>query len=153
MKKILFLIILGVLLGGCSLAENAEDLYKKEQPLQADIILPESFAAGEDVPIRAVLTQNGKKMADADYVHFEIWKRDGTVHYPMEEAADKGEGVYQLAKKFEQDGVYTIKVHASSAGSLIMPQKRFVVGELTEAELEELMKEGEAPSGSHEGHH
>nr|WP_276541817.1 FixH family protein [Bacillus infantis] len=128
-------------------------MYKKEQPLQADIILPESFAAGEDVPIRAVLTQNGKKMADADYVHFEIWKRDGTVHYPMEEAADKGEGVYQLAKKFEQDGVYTIKVHASSAGSLIMPQKRFVVGELTEAELEELMKEGEAPSGSHEGHH
>lgn len=144
---------MGVLLGGCSLDENTEELYKTEQPLHANIILPESFSAGEEVPIRAVLTQNGKKVADADYVHFEIWKRDGTVHYPMEEAADAGEGVYQLVKKFEQDGIYTIKVHASSAGSLIMPQKRFVVGELTEAELEELMKEGEAPSGSHEGHH
>lgn len=144
---------MGVLLGGCSLDENTEELYKTEQPLHADIILPESFSAGEEVPIRAVLTQNGKKVADADYVHFEIWKQDGTVHYPMEEAADAGEGVYQLVKKFEQDGIYIIKVHASSAGSLIMPQKRFVVGELTEAELEELMKEGEAPSGSHEGHH
>jgi hypothetical protein len=144
---------MGVLLGGCSLDENTEELYKIEQPLQAEIILPDSFAAGEDVQVRAVLTQNGKKVAGADYVHFEIWKRDGTVHFAMEEAADEGEGVYQLAKKFEQDGVYTIKVHASSAGSLIMPQKRFVVGELTEAELEELMKEGEAPSGSHEGHH
>ncbi len=153
MKKILFLIILGVLLGGCSLAENTEDLYKKERPLQAEIILPDSFAADEDVPIRAVLTQNGEKVAGADYVHFEIWKRDGSVHYPMEEADDEEEGVYQLTKKFEQDGVYIIKVHASSAGSLIMPQKQFVVGELTEAELEELMKEGEAPSGSHEGHH
>ncbi len=153
MKRVLFLIVMGVLLGGCSLDENTEELYKIEQPLQAEIILPDSFAAGEDVQVRAVLTQNGKKVAGADYVHFEIWKRDGTVHFAMEEAADEGEGVYQLAKKFEQDGVYTIKVHASSAGSLIMPQKRFVVGELTEAELEELMKEGEAPSGSHEGHH
>jgi YtkA-like len=152
-KRVLFLIVMGVLLGGCSLDENTEELYKIEQPLQAEIILPDSFAAGEDVQVRAVLTQNGKKVAGADYVHFEIWKRDGTVHFAMEEAADEGEGVYQLAKKFEQDGVYTIKVHASSAGSLIMPQKRFVVGELTEAELEELMKEGEAPSGSHEGHH
>jgi hypothetical protein len=152
-KKILFLIVLGVLLGGCSLAENTEDLYEKEEPLEADIILPESFAAGEDVTIQAVLTQDGKKVPGADFVHFEIWKRDGTVHYPMEEAEDEGEGVYQLTRKFKADGVYTIKVHASSAGSLIMPQKRFVVGELTEAELEELMKEGEAPSGSHEGHH
>jgi hypothetical protein len=152
-KRILFLIVMGLLLGGCSLDENTEELYKIEQPLQVEVILPDSFAAGEDVPIRAVITQNGKKVADADYVHFEIWKRDGTVHYPMEEATDEGEGVYQLTKKFEQDGVYTIKVHASSAGSLIMPQKRFVVGELTEAELEELMKEGEAPSGGHEGHH
>ncbi|MGD6854283.1 FixH family protein [Bacillus infantis] len=153
MKKILFLIILGVLLGGCSLAENTEDLFKTEWPLQAEIILPDSFAAGEDVPIRAVLTQNGEKVAGADYVHFEIWKRDGSVHFPMEEADDEEEGVYQLTKKFEKDGVYIIKVHASSAGSLIMPQKQFVVGELTEAELEQLMKEGEAPSGSHEGHH
>ncbi|WP_306009973.1 FixH family protein [Bacillus sp. MMSF_3328] len=153
MKRVLFLIVMGVLLGGCSLDDNAEELYKIEQPLQAEIMLPDSFAAGEDVPIRAVLTQNGEKVAGADYVHFEIWKRDGSVHFPMEEAADEGEGVYQLTKKFEQDGVYIIKVHASSAGSLIMPQKQFVVGELTEAELEELMKEGEAPSGSHEGHH
>jgi len=71
----------------------------------------------------------------------------------MEPAENVGNGMYSLSKEFESDGLYYVKVHASSNGSIIMPQKQFIVGKLSKSELEFLQKGKQKQSGNHEHHH
>ncbi|RIW34751.1 hypothetical protein D3H55_08870 [Bacillus salacetis] len=155
MKKtplLISLMLVGFLLNACSLRDDAAELYHLEQPLKAEINIPSEFSASEEESIEAVLTQNGKKVENPDFVHFEIWKQDGSLHYPMEEAEVLGNGIYRVSKEFNQDGLYFVKVHASSEDSLIIPQKQFIVGELTESELE-FLQEGTRPDTPAEEHH
>ena len=151
--NILLLLIICLLLSACSLKEDVTDLYKKEKPLEAEIIIPETFSNNQQETIKAVLTQDGKKVEGADFVHFEIWKQDGTLHYDMEQAEEVGNGTYTLSKEFDSNGLYYIKVHASNDGSIIMPQQQFIVGELSKNELEFLQKGLPRNDGSHEHHH
>ncbi|KON86573.1 hypothetical protein AF332_06890 [Sporosarcina globispora] len=156
MKKnicISLIIIFGLLLSACSLEQDAANLYKKEIPLEVEIVIPESFVDNKQETIKAFLTQGGKKVEDADFVHFEIWKQDGSVHYKMEQAENIGNGTYSLSKEFDRDGLYYIKVHASNDGSIIMPQKQFIVGELSKSELEFLQKGLQKQNVNHEHHH
>lgn len=142
-----------LLLSACSLEPDAADLYKKEKPLESEIVIPESFSANKQETIKAVLTQDGKKVEDADFVHFEIWKQDGTVKYNMEEAVKEDNGTYSISKDFNSDGLYYIKLHASNDGSIIMPQKQFIVGELSKSELEFLQQGLPKQTETHEHHH
>lgn len=151
-KKYIFMVLLLSLLSACSLDENAAELYKQETPLKLEIQTPDNFTAGEQETIRATLTQDGKPAVHADFVHFEIWKQDGTVRYGMEEAADEGGGVYSISKDFDKDGLYFVKVHAQQDDSLIMPQKQFIVGELSKSDVE-FLQEGTGRQEARQGHH
>ncbi|MDQ0243260.1 hypothetical protein J2S09_000796 [Bacillus fengqiuensis] len=156
MKKyswIFFIFTSSLLLSSCSLKQDAANLYKQETPLESEIIIPTSFSANKQETVKVILTQGGKKVEDPDYVHFKIWKQDGSVKYPMEQAEEVGNGMYRLSKDFSSEGLYYIKVHASSDGSIIMPQKQFVVGKLSEKELEFLQKGLQKQEESHEHHH
>ncbi|PLT30545.1 FixH family protein [Peribacillus deserti] len=151
--QLLFVLILSLFLNACSLKEDAADLYQKQSPLEADIIIPKIFSSNTQENIKVVLTQDGKKVEGADYVHFEIWKQDGSLHYNMEQAKEVGNGMYALSKDFNSNGLYYIKVHASNNGSMIMPQKQFVVGELTETEIKYLKQDLPKNDAVPEHHH
>ncbi|MDP1420117.1 FixH family protein [Peribacillus simplex] len=157
MKKnicISLIFIFSLLLSACSLEQDVANLYKKEKPLESEIVIPESFSENKQETIKVVLTQDGKKVEGADYVHFEIWKQDGSLNYNMEKAEEDGNGTYSLSKEFDSEGLYYIKIHASNDGSIIMPQKQFIVGELSKSELEFLQKGLEKnDESSHEHHH
>jgi hypothetical protein len=148
-----FIFIFSILLSACSLEKDVTDLYKEETPLEAEIIIPASFSANTQETIKAVLSQGGKMVENADFVHFEIWKQDGSLRYSMEQAEEERNGTYTLSKNFDSDGLYYIKVHASNDGSIIMPQKQFIVGKLSESELEFLQKGIQKQAESHEHHH
>ncbi|MCK1992194.1 FixH family protein [Peribacillus muralis] len=156
MKKnicIFLIFIFSILLCACSLEKDVTALYGEETPLEAEIIIPASFSANTQETIKAVLTQGGNKVENADFVHFEIWKHDGSLKYSMEQARKEGNGTYTLSKSFDGDGLYYIRVHASNNGYIIMPQKQFVVGRLSESELKFLKKGIQKQEKSHEHHH
>ena len=140
-----------MVLGACAPKEDAAELYHQESPLQADITMPNDFSGSD--PIKIELTQDKQKVEDADYVHVEIWKGDGSFHDGMEEAEDAGDGVYTFTKKLTEDGLYYIKVHAGNNGSTIMPTLPFAVGELSKADVEALNDQTPAESGDHSQHH
>ncbi len=148
-----FILMFSLLLSACSLDEDVASLYRQEQPLQADILIPESFSENQQETIEVLLTQNGTNVTEPDFVHFEIWKQDGDVHYPMVEAELVGEGAYSITKSFEEDGLYFVKVHASSKGSIIIPQKQFIVGELSASDLEFLQKGAKVEQKVEDHHH
>ncbi|WP_342048503.1 FixH family protein [Bacillus sp. OTU530] len=147
------LLLLSLFLGGCSLNKDVEKLYKTEAPLEVNIILPEQVSPNKPEMIKAVLTQDGKTIKHADFVHFEIWKKDGSVQYGMEPAKDDGNGTYSLSKVFNQEGLYVIKVHAGNQGSMVMPRKQFVVGQVSEEELNSLKESSPNQEGDHAHHH
>ncbi|PLS18211.1 hypothetical protein CVD28_07940 [Bacillus sp. M6-12] len=156
MKKTMIfslVIIFTLILNACTLKQDVAQLYKEEKPLQIEIITPENFSSDHIGTVKAILTQDGKPIENPDFVHFEIWKQDGSVNYGMEEANEEGKGTYSMNKSFKSEGLYFIKVHASSNGSIIMPQKQFIVGKLTESDKEFLKNQTQLEQKSHGGHH
>lgn len=155
--RIIQLLVVGLFVlgsvSGCSPDPNATKLYKQEIPLEAEVIVPELLEPTEDATIQVILTQNGERIENPDYVHLEIWKQDGTVNYGMKEAQNDGDGHYSLSRNFEQEGLYYVQVHASANGSIIMPTKQFIVGELSENDLQALQSDAPNVSGSAGSHH
>ena len=149
--KYLSIIFFCMMLGACTPKEDAANLYPKESPLQTDITMPEDFSGSE--PIKISLTQDGQTVEDADFVHVEIWKGDGSFHDGMEETTNAGDGFYTFNKKLAEDGLYYIKVHAGNNGSTIMPTLPFAVGELSKADVEALNDQAPEDSGNHSQHH
>lgn len=141
-----------LLLSACSVRSDAADLYKQEAPLQIVMEVPEEIAPGETVSFQAQLTQNGEPVDEANFVHFEVVKQDGSIPYPMKEARAVGDGVYEMEANFRSDGLYFLEVHAGSGEAISNPQYQFIVGELSESELDSL-KEGPAPDAGSSGHH
>ncbi|WP_251455541.1 FixH family protein [Priestia endophytica] len=115
-----FFFLFSLLLSACSTKPDAAKQYKMEHPLQAEIILPKSLSTNTEKTFRVNLTQDGKKVENPDYVHFEIWKQNGSVKFPMEQAEKEKNGTYRLTKKLNQDGLYYVQVHASKGGDPIM---------------------------------
>lgn len=155
MKKIhgsLLTVAAVLLLSACSLSEDAANLYKQEVPLQIEAEVPEEVASGETVTFEAKLTQNGEPVDQANFVHFEVRKQDGSIAYPMEEAQAAGGGVYKMETRFKSDGLYLLEVHAGSGDAISNPHYQFIVGELSESELQSL-KEGPAPDVESSGDH
>ena len=138
---------------GCSSDPNAVKLYKQETPLEAEIIVPEPFEPTTAATIQVILTQGGEKVENPAYVHLEIWKQDGTVKYGMTEAHNDGNGHYSLSKNFEQEGLYYVQVHASANDSIIMPTKQFIVGQLSESDLQALQLDEPNAAGDASSHH
>jgi hypothetical protein len=153
MKKVFLITMIGLLLGGCSLKKDAAELYLKEQPLHVEVVLPESITSEEPVPIKVILTQDGKKVEEVDSVEFEMWKHDDAIQATVEQPDKLEEGIYGINKTFDRDGLYYIKIHASKGDAIIMPQVQVVVGELSKSELEYLQKNVREKEEIHEHHH
>ena len=149
--KYVSILFLCTLLGACAPKEDAAELYHQESPLQADITMPDDFSGND--PIKIELTQDNKTVEDADFVHVEIWKGDGSFHDGMEEAENAGKGIYTFKKDLSEDGLYYIKVHAGNNGSTIMPTLPFAVGELSKADVDALNNQAPVESGNHSQHH
>ncbi|MCR8849385.1 FixH family protein [Rossellomorea sp. SC111] len=150
--KYFSILFLCMLLGACAPKEDPAELYEQESPLQADITMPDDFSDSGDL-IKIELTQNSKIVEDADFVHVEIWKGDGSFHDGMEEAENAGDGIYTFNKNLKEDGLYYIKVHAGNNGSTIMPTLPFAVGELSKADVEALNDHVPVENGDHSQHH
>ncbi|MBM7602850.1 hypothetical protein JOC75_000820 [Metabacillus crassostreae] len=152
-KTFYLLPILLLFLIACSNQKDVVKLYPQESPINIDILLPETITVNENTNFKVQLTQAGQALENPDFVHFEIWNQEGTDYHSMEEAVEEGNGIYSLSKALEQEGLYFIKVHASSNGSIIIPQKQFVVGSLTEKDEEFLLKGAKPDVEGHDFHH
>lgn len=150
---ILAVLLTSVCLTACTADPEASRLYRQEAPLEAEIIVPAPLEAGKTEAIRVMLTQDGSSVEDPEFIHMEIWKRDGTVQYGMTEAHNDGQGQYSLSKKFENEGLYYVQVHAKYHDSLIMPTKQFIVGELSESDKQALQSDVPTAGGSAGKHH
>jgi len=151
-----YLVILSIccmsVLSACSLRDDAAESYKQENPLQVQLSMPEAISADEPIEVEAVLSGVDEKADKADFVHFEILKQDGSVRLPMEEANVMENGAYEMEFVLEEDGLYYLDVHAGKNGSIISPRRQFIVGELSDEDLEALKEGGVAeqePSGKH----
>lgn len=134
--RIIITVLLSVLLlSACSASPEAVNRYEKEIPLIAEINIPETLSVHQPETIEIILTQDGQRVPGADFVHYELWSHDGSLRDPMTDAVEVGDGVYTVTKTFDKEGLYFIKLHSGNNGSIIIPQKPFAVGKLSEAEL------------------
>lgn len=152
-QSLVIILLTCLYLSACTNDPQASELYKQESPLEAAIILPEVYGPTTPSTISVVLTQDGEKVENPDYVHLEIWKQDGTEKYGMTEAHKDGNGQYSLTKNFKHDGLYYVQVHASNNNSIIMPTKQFILGELSQSDLLALQSDVPSSDGNSHSHH
>jgi len=148
------LIVTSTGLAGCSVTSDAAEHYAVAAPVSVKFEIPKVLKADQEKQYRfgATLWQDQQEVKQADYVHFEIWKADGTLRYSMEPADETKPGMYSIKKTLPKNGLYYIKVHASSNGAMIMPTRQFIVGELSANDLK-ILQGGAKPAGGSSGHH
>jgi len=134
-RFILSVLLSVLLLSACSASPDAANRYEKEIPLIAEVNIPDALSVHQPETIEIILTQDGKRVPGADFVHYELWSHDGSLRDPMTDAVEVGDGVYTVTKTFDKEGLYFIKLHSGNKGSIIIPQKPFAVGKLSEDEL------------------
>jgi len=141
-------------LAGCAVDSNAAAQYVVSKPLSVKLNVPKDVQpdAQKKQTFEATVWREAKPAQKVDYVHFEIWKADGTVRYSMEPAEETKPGVYTIAKALPKSGLYYVKAHASSNGEMIMPTQQFIVGELSKEDLK-ILQGGAKPAGGSSGHH
>ena len=141
-----------LVLGGCAVDSTAREQYKEELPLNVALTMPETLEANETIPFSIALTQDGRP-AEADFVHLELFKADGSVTYGMQEATRQADGTYAFSTSVKADGLYMARIHAQANGSTVYPTKQFIVGELSEAEWASLYDGAPADAPVAEPHH
>ncbi len=100
----------------------------KIQPLEVDLQVPAQAQVGETVDIRAVVSLGEEKVNHVDQIEFQIWKDDDVAHGEMIKADPDGEnGVYSIAKSFDEPGVYSVQSHVTARDMHTMPMKKITV--------------------------
>ena len=133
MKKWIILLVLGLLLVGCSANDKEQDHndahnhvdHNEEEiaGLEVDFHLPEQASVGEVVELKAVVTSNGDPITDAEEMDFEYWNVDddtNTTHI-IGEHTENGE--YTAEVTFTEPGTYEIYAHTTANGLHTMPMK------------------------------
>ncbi len=101
--------------------EAGEGVY----PLEVDLELPESAAAGEEVTIRAKVTMNEEIVDDANEVEFEI--EDGSGESEWIDGEFDGDEYYIIEKSFDEPGTYSVTSHVTAREQHTMPKKEITV--------------------------
>ncbi|MGP3560726.1 FixH family protein [Geobacillus sp. BK01] len=78
-------------------------------------LLSHSFEAGKPASLVVHLTKDGQPLTGAT-VRFEIWQADNK--HEFVDAAEKGNGEYEAAVTFANQGTYSVKVHVEGSGGL-----------------------------------
>jgi hypothetical protein len=149
--QLLSIFLFSLLLAACSLDEEAAGFYKQEIPLEIDISLPDPVLLNKPQLFRAILSQGGKVVDDADYVHFTISKKNSSNPIETIVAANEGNGVYTVERTIDREGIYYVKVYASANGDRVMPTKQFIVGEISDEEIDPVQKQDKVQN--HDQHH
>ncbi|KAB8137829.1 hypothetical protein F9U64_07800 [Gracilibacillus oryzae] len=149
--------LMAVLLMACSpnqVEESSAELYHTEIPLKAKFDLPSEVLPEQEMDMGFLLTQNGKPVENLTNVKLRIWQdqhEDKAVEVIVPYAQD---GWYRTNMTLEEDGIYYMQLVANTETSSIMPTKRFIAGELTSEELEQLEKSSKTePEEHHHGEH
>lgn len=144
MKKLAFVLSAGLVLAACGqTAEKHEEHSKTEasvQPVNVELTVPEKAEAGEEVTLKAKVTQADKAINDADEVMFEIvkdGKNETSIKKKVKEAKD---GVYTLPYTFKEDGSYEVTSHVTAENQHTMPNKTILIGN------------AEKPAAAHDHH-
>ena len=131
MKKwsLIFLsFILAGVLAACGDGDSPKDAQSGTtegvHPLEVQLELPETAAAGEDVLVRAKVTMNDQVVDDADEVEFEI--KDEKGESEMIEAEFDGEESYSINHAFEP-GTYKVTSHVTARQQHTMPTKEITI--------------------------
>ncbi|MFC4402191.1 FixH family protein [Gracilibacillus xinjiangensis] len=150
--------LMAVILMACSsnqVKDSSAELYHTEYPLEADIALPAEMIADQEIEVEILLTKNGQPIEDLEDVQIRIWqdKHGGQTKETI--VPYNQEGWYRTNIVLDDDGIYYLQLHASLKNSSIMPTKRFIVGELSSKELEQLerSKTNEPKDHQHGEHH
>ena len=152
---ILYLItIVSVFLSACTSPDpNAKNHYYSKAPLAIDIQIPNQFPIETSTKSQARFTQGNQEISHPDFVHFIIWKHDGSMNSGMVEAINEGDGIYSFQTKIPKDGLYYVQVHASYNGELLLPTKQFIVGNLTVSEKQIILDNASTENTNGGNHH
>lgn len=123
------------------------------QIIEADIILPEKIAENEEHTFKVKVTQGQEKVEDADDVQFEIWKANHKEQSELIRAKYESDGIYTVNISFKENGVCYVQTHVTARGLHVMPTKQFVVGNVSEEELQSLKDEPQIQEQNHGHHH
>lgn len=155
-KHVTILLLVFTLLTGCSansVKESAASLYKKEAFLEIEIQTPESILPAQIALFEILLFQDGQEAENVETIEVSIWGKENNEKIEEHTLEKASNGRYSVATTFDKDGVYYLKVNASSNGATVMPTKQLIVGEVSEEELNELKKDGLKHNADHSDHH
>lgn len=150
--QLLSILLFCICLTACSVNKEASSLYKHENALEIDVILPETVPLNKPQLFKVRLSQGGKTVDAADYVHFTFWN-NGSNQNESIPAANDGNGMYSVEKTIDKPGLYYVKVHAGANGSSVMPTKQFIAGEISKEQLDSLQKGSQDKQQDHSQHH
>lgn len=146
--------IVGLLLSACTSPDpNAKNHYYSREPLAVDIQIPKQFPTETSTKLQAKFTRGNQEISNPDFVHFIIWKHDGSMNTGMVEAINEGDGIYSFQTKIPDDGLYYVQVHASYNGEQLLPTKQFIVGNLTDTEKQIILENASTENTNGGNHH
>jgi len=107
-KKSLLLVACSclVILGACQ-SESAQKKSGLPEVVEADIQLPEEMEAGQEYPLKVVVTQGEENVDDAEEVVFEMTNLATPDESEKVDAVHDGKGMYSITTSFPKNGTYT----------------------------------------------
>ncbi|OKL36445.1 hypothetical protein BLL40_10540 [Domibacillus mangrovi] len=146
------LICVLLFLSACTASsDQSSQTTSAPKAVEVEIVLPEEIALNEESTLKVRLTQDQENIEDAEDVQFEIWKASSREENELIEAKHEKEGIYSVKKMFQEDGIYYVQTHVTARNMHVMPKKQFIVGTVSEEELNAI-KEEPQPQGESQGH-
>lgn len=130
----LFIILFVVIVGCSKSSENHSGMHMLNDDSLTPVIVelsisPDQAKVNENVMIEALVTQNDKKVTDADKVIIELAASTANGRHEELSAAHAGDGKYVLETSFDQADTYTITSHVTVGPMHTMPKKDIVITE------------------------
>ncbi|GIQ67724.1 FixH family protein [Xylanibacillus composti] len=118
------LLLLGAALVGCGNADNNHAGHggpPTGSMIGVEIsIEPQAASAGQEVDLKAAVTQDAEQVEDADEVMFEV-RQSGSDDRAMLMGEHAGEGMYTVTHVFPEAGTYFVTAHVTARGMHNMP--------------------------------
>lgn len=151
--SLLGLILVIVMLSGCTAKTGTIDERGLRPHLTVDLQLPEQMAPGEPGQVTLKVELQGEPVAAE--VQFVFWP-EGEPDKAMEaDAMSVGGGQYQTIMELPEEGVYVVRAHVTADGLEAMPAKWLAIGQDAVQQLAALEADQaqEAPAAGGGGHH
>ncbi|QOS97261.1 FixH family protein [Brevibacterium sp. JNUCC-42] len=158
MNKLFISIVMvpALLLASACTASTDQSSTQNTTPklVEVDILIPEEISLNEESVLKVQLTQGKENVEDAEDIQFEIWNSNRKEASELIKAQHEKGGIYSVKKTFKENGIYYVQTHVMARGLHVMPKKQFVVGNVSEEELNSIKEESQNQEQSHgHGHH